>query len=275
LSDYPTTIDRPRIVEIREVRLEAPNVKTFTFYDEPCGKAEAGQFVMVWIPGVDEVPMSLSAMQSNGYSSITVDEVGEATRAIHRRKSGDFIGIRGPYGRGFEPIRGKALVVGGGTGIIPLTPLTEQLARLQAKITFLIGAKSKDELLFLNRIRTALSEVEARVITTTEDGSSGLRGLVTDQMGHILAKARFDFMYTCGPERMMHKAYLWAEKYHVPMQASLERFMRCAIGLCGSCVIGRFRVCKDGPVFSSEQLREVENEFGRFKRDCYGRKIEL
>jgi len=230
---------------------------------------------MVWIPGVDEIPLSLSTIRPNGGSSIIVAEVGEATRALHQRRARDALGIRGPYGNGFTLTTGNIMIIGGGTGLAPLMPLAEDLSRLNTKITFLLGAKTRDELLFLDRIETTLSKADARYIATTEDGSYGLKGLVTDPAEKILAKERFNMIYACGPEQMMHKMFLLAEQYHTPLQASLERIMHCAIGLCGACVIGKFRVCKDGPVFTDEQLIEVKSEFGRFKRDFNGRKIEL
>jgi dihydroorotate dehydrogenase electron transfer subunit len=81
-------------------------------------------------------------------------------------------------------------------------------------------------------------------------------------------------IYTCGPEPMMHKMFLLAEQHKVPLQASLERIMRCSIGLCGSCQIGKLRVCKDGPVLNSEQLRSIKEEFGKFRLDFTGKKIK-
>jgi len=272
---YPTAINRPRIVKIQEVKRESPTIRTFTFHDRLCGKAKPGQFVMVWIPGVDEVPMSLSTIRPNGLSSISVANVGEATKALHQRKPGDALGIRGPYGNGFTLTSGKVMIVGGGTGLAPLVPLAEKLVDLPTKISFLLGAKTRDELLFLDRIETTLSRADARVIATAEDGSYGLQGVVTDPAEQILAKERFDMIYACGPEQMMHKMFLTAERYNTPLQASLERLMHCAMGLCGSCVIGKFRVCRDGPVFPTEQLREVKSEFGRFKRSFDGRKTGL
>jgi len=271
----PTATNRLRIVKIQEVKKESPTVKTFTFHDKLCAKAEPGQFVMVWIPGVDEIPMSLSTISPRGLTSITVANVGEATKVLHQRNRGDILGIRGPYGNGFTLTSGNVMVVGGGTGLVPIMPLTEKIVRLATKITFLLGAKMKNELLFLDKIGQTLSKVNAEIIATTEDGSYGLEGVVTDQAEQKLARERFDMVYACGPEKMMHKMFLLAERYDTPFQASLERVMRCAIGLCGSCVIGKFRVCKDGPVLTSEQLRDVKDEFGRFKRDFQGRKTPI
>ncbi|MFQ5999353.1 MAG: dihydroorotate dehydrogenase electron transfer subunit [Candidatus Bathyarchaeia archaeon] len=275
MSPHLNAVNRLRIVKIQEVKGESPTVKTFTFQDKLCGNAEPGQFVMVWIPGVDEIPISLSTITLNGFTSITVAEVGEATKALHQRKRGDVLGIRGPYGNSFTLTGGNIMIVGGGNGLMPLIPLTEKLVKLATKITFLLGAKTKNELLFLDRIEQTLSKVNAEIVATTEDGSYGLKGVVTDQTEQKLTKEKFDMIYTCGPEQMMYKMFLLAERYNTPLQASLERIMRCAIGLCGSCVIGKLRVCKDGPVLTSEQLREVKDEFGKFKRDFQGRKITV
>ncbi len=274
-SVYLKAANRLRIVEIQEVNRESPDVKTFRFQDKLCGKAEPGQFVMVWIPGIDEVPMSLSTITPNGSTTITVAEVGEATKALHQKKQGDILGIRGPYGKGFTLSKGNTMIAGGGTGLVPLMPLTGELVKLSTKLTLLLGAKTKDKLLFLDRLDQMLSMVNAEIVATTEDGSYGLKGVVTDQAEQKLAKEKFDMIYACGPEQMIHKMFTLAEKYYTPLQISLERIVRCAMGLCGSCIIGRLKVCKDGPVLTSEQLRTVEDEFGKFKRDFQGRRISV
>jgi dihydroorotate dehydrogenase electron transfer subunit len=272
LSVYPTVSDKSRIVEILEVKAETPTIKTFRFHDEACGKASAGQFVMTWIPDVDEVPMSLSAIGIKGVSAITVRHVGEATEALHRLGRGDVFGIRGPYGRGFTETKGDALIVGGGMGMAPLMPLARRLTKAKAKLTCIIGAKTREELLFLDRLK-GLSGVE--VLAVTDDGSYGLKGLATDLVEKVLEERKFGVVYTCGPERMMFKVYRLAERHGLEVQTSLERIMRCSVGLCGSCVIGEFRVCRDGPVFTNKQLRQVEEEFGKTKHNHTGTKIKV
>jgi dihydroorotate dehydrogenase electron transfer subunit len=277
-SPVPSTFDsvnRMRIVEIMEAKRENGAVKTFTFVDKLCGKAEPGQFVMVWIPGVDEIPMSLSAINLEGLTSITVHEVGEASRALNQKEKGDQIGVRGQFGNGFVPAEGNVMMVGGGTGLAPLMPLAEKLVKVADKITLMSGVKCQDDLLFLDRIKNILSEVDSETVFTTEDGSYGIECVVTDQVEQKLKKENFDMIYTCGPEQMMYNMFLLAEQYNIPLQASLERIMRCAIGLCGSCQIGKLRVCKDGPVLNSEQLRSVKEEFGKFQLDFTGKRIKL
>jgi len=269
------SVNRMRIIEIVGSQKENPTVKTFTFVDKLCGKAEPGQFVMVWIPGVDEIPMSLSAISVEGRSSITVNGVGEASRALNQKEKGDQIGIRGPFGNGFVPAGGNVMVVGGGTGLAPLMPLTEKLVKVADKVTVMSGVKCQDNLVFLDRIDKILSEVDSETVFTTEDGSYGIECLVVDEAEKKLKKEKFDMVYTCGPEQMMYNMFLLAEQHNVPLQASLERIMRCAIGLCGSCQIGKLRVCKDGPVLNSEQLRSVKEEFGKFQLDFTGKRIKL
>jgi len=254
---------------------ENPNVKTFYFRDRLCLEAKPGQFLMVWIPGVDEIPLSVSGVYSNGLASVTVARVGEATEAMHRLKPNNLIGVRGPFGNSFKISKGKVLLVGGGTGMAPLAFLAEKLAENSCEITFIIGAKSAQELLFLERIKKTLSQLKSKIIVMTEDGSLGQKGVATDPLDNLLREESYDMIYACGPEPMIKKAFLAAEEANTPFQASLERIMRCGIGICGSCMLGKYRVCRDGPVFSSHQLREVIDEFANYKRDFDGRRIRI
>ncbi len=274
MSAYLTAANRLRIVKIEDIQQETPTVKSFTFKDDLCSKAKPGQFIMVWIPDVDEVPMSLSGISPHA-CSISVKKVGEATKTLHQRKIGDYIGIRGPFGNGFRIGKGKVMVVGGGTGTTALMPLVGSLVEENFKVTFLLGAKTKNELVSRDRIQALLPKVAGRIDVATEDGSCGSEGVITDLAEKYLNNEEFDMIYTCGPERMMYKMLLLSERFQTPLQASLERLMRCAIGICGTCVIGKFRVCRDGPVFTGEQLSKVKEEFGHFKRAFNGRKVKL
>jgi dihydroorotate dehydrogenase electron transfer subunit len=266
--------NRMRTVELLEVKIENCAVKTLAFNDKLCRKAEPGQFVMVWIPGVDEIPISLSGINSTGRTLITVHGVGDASNALNKKQKGEIIGVRGPFGKGFVLSKGNVMIVGGGTGIGPLMPLTEKLVKIANKVTVMSGVKSQENLLFLDRIDKICSCSNSETVYTTEDGSYELAGLITDQAKHKLMEEKFDMIYTCGPELMMYKLFILAELHNIPLQASLERIMRCSIGLCGSCQIGKLRVCKDGPVLNSEQLRSVKEEFGKLRLDETGKKIK-
>jgi dihydroorotate dehydrogenase electron transfer subunit len=233
---------------------------------------------MVWIPGVDEIPMSLSTLNpEERRAAVAVERVGKATETLHNMKAGEAIGVRGPFGNNYTVSRARRIIiVGGGTGLASLAPLSERLVRETADVTFLMGATTRSDLLFHERIESLLSRAKGRLIVTTEDGSFGQRGLVTTSAEKLFKQGeKFNMIYTCGPERMMQKMFLLAERFNMPFEASLERFMRCAIGLCGTCVIGKYRVCQNGPVFSGQQLREVSDEFGRWRRGFDGTRIKI
>jgi len=273
LSVYHIAANQLRTTHILNVKTESPTVKTFTFKDKQCAKAKPGQFLMLWIPGVDEIPLSILDTRENGTVAVAVKKVGEATQALHKKKVGDIVGIRGPFGNNFAVRKGKMLMVGGGTGIAPLLLLAKKSKFKAPKPVFVIGAKTREELLFISELEEICGK--CNVVATTEDGSYGVKCLATEPLEELLVKGKFDIVYTCGPEQMMQKVFDLAEKHGVASEASLERLMRCAIGLCGSCVIGKYRVCRDGPVFTAEQLSEVKSEFGISKRDFDGKKIPL
>jgi dihydroorotate dehydrogenase electron transfer subunit len=151
--------------------------------------------------------------------------------------------------------------------------LAKKYAEKGNKLVFVMGAKTREELLFVDELEKLCGK--GKLIATTEDGSYGMKCLATTPLEKLLTSERFDAIYTCGPERMMLQVLNLAEKYGIALEASLERLMRCAIGLCGSCVIGRYRVCLDGPVFTASQLKEVRREFGVSKRDFNGSTIPL
>lgn len=270
MSASLTEANTLRITRISSVRVESPTVKTFTFEDKSCAKAKPGQFLMLWIPRVDEIPLSIMNVEGKQIS-VAVKAVGEATRALHGMNGGDKVGVRGPFGSFFTEKSGRVLLVGGGTGVAPLLFLTKRLATKTKHLTFVMGAKTKSELLFLSQL-TALCTAQG-TIAATEDGSYGLRCLATEPVERLLKKEKFDMLYACGPEPMIRQVFLLAEKHELPMEASLERLMRCGIGLCGSCVIGKYRVCRDGPVFNSAKLREVKEELGVSKLDFCGNRI--
>jgi len=274
LSGWHIDVNQIRAVKIQSVKPESQGVKTFFLEDELCSSARPGQFVMVWIPGVDEIPLSLSSVRGK-ISSITVREVGEATHALNNMRKDEVIGVRGPFGTHFTIACKEALVVGGGIGTAPLMMLTTTLLDAKVKTTLVEGAKTRSELLFLDQLRDLAAKTRAEVVFTTDDGSYGIRGLATDAVEKILSSRKFDTVYACGNEAMIRKVFLMAKEHDTPLQASLERIMLCAMGICGSCVIGKYRVCKDGPVFDQTQLEEVEEELGRFKRDFKGKRVPI
>jgi len=245
---------------------ETPSIKTVRFNERLA--ATPGQFVMVWVPGVDEFPMSVSYTEDG--LGVTYQILGDGTKALASKVKGDRVGIRGPYGKGFA-IHGKQLlVVAGGAGMAPLAPFVEQSVAHGASVDLVLGARTSTDLLFESRATKA----GARVRISTDDGSKGFKGLATELTESVLAKNRFDFIYACGPERMLVGVLKMAESRKLPMQASLERMMRCGIGICDSCAIDGKHVCRDGPVFSERELRTLD-ELGKTKLDMCGRKVPV
>jgi dihydroorotate dehydrogenase electron transfer subunit len=232
-----------------------------------------GQFLMLWVPGVDEIPLSILGADDDGTVAVAVKKVGDATRALHGMKVGQLLGVRGPFGNWFSMRRGRSLMVGGGTGVVPLLFLTRRLLSQGADVTFVIGAKTKEELILISELEGLCST--GRLVATTEDGSRGLRCLATEPLERMLAERKPDVMYTCGPEQMVRRVFDLGEEKGVEVEASLERLMRCAVGLCGSCIIGKYRVCRDGPVFNTEMLREVRSELGFSRRGFDGSTVPI
>jgi dihydroorotate dehydrogenase electron transfer subunit len=265
------TLNRPRVVPILEVMDEASSMRSLSFIDKLTASALPGQFGMVWAPGVDEVPMSLMPRGKDNIVTITVKERGSGTSALLRKRPGELIGIRGPYGTGFTCAGvKKVLMIGGGTGAIPLLALLRRLASGDVECSFVLGARAGRELLFKGEIERLSNGTGGMFSITTDDGSIGTKGLATDEAGRVLHAMSFDRVYTCGPEAMMKKVVDLALEGQIPAEAGLERIFKCGSGICGSCCIGPYLACKDGPVFSSETLRGLP-EFGRLTRDASGR----
>lgn len=261
-----------RAIELVRVIREGPDIFSLWFRDIETRSGIPGQYLMVWNPGVDEVPMSISTIVEDGLSSFTVRIVGEATRALCSLQPGDKIGLRGPFGNGYRVEGDNVLLVGGGTGVASLYPLAKSLRDKEVDVTLINGARSADRLLFERRLNTLLGD---RQLIATDDGSMGFRGYASVYASQVMEEEDFDRVYTCGPELMMAIVYDEADKRGIPVQAGLERYIKCAVGLCGSCAIGSYRVCKDGPIFDSEMLAKVGEEFGKMRMDASGRRIRV
>lgn len=249
----------PFAVTITQVKKETPTIRTFTF--TPGMMFDPGQFVMVWVPGVDEIPMALSSDQS-----ITVQNAGDATGSMFSLQPGDRLGIRGPFGNGYSTGE-RILAIAGGVGAAPLLPL----ARADRVMTFLLGAKTESELLFVD----LLDECTDLQIAT-DDGSLGVKGFVTLLLDDLNLGA-YDRICVCGPEVMMRSvlAKVTGAGFERKTEFSLHRYMKCGVGVCGSCCIdpAGFRVCRDGPVVPGNLLKNTE--FGHYLRDASGRKKAL
>lgn len=224
-----------------------------------------GQFIMVWIPGMDEKPYTISFHSDNRFG-ITIEAKGLFSQRAVTLKTGDLVGIRGPFGNGFDiKSNDRVAVVAGGCGMAPLATLVEKLPE---NTCFIHGAKSREYLLYPDRFGIDR-------LFCTDDGSFGHKGFVTDLLEQEIGSGRqFDRVYTCGPEIMMYHIFKICETHHIPCQVSLERYMRCGLGICGACVCGNQVVCKDGPVFDSEALRDMK-DFNKKALLKSGKEVDL
>ncbi len=248
---------RPANAVIQEVRSEAQLVRTFRL-DLQMDPAP-GQYAMVWIRGVDEVPMSFS-----GKDTITVQAVGEATRALFGLGAGSSLGLRGPLGNGFVLRGDRILLIGGGVGTAPLAFLGEQAREAGIEVASLIGFRSSEESIFKSRF-----ERLGNTIITTDDGSLGIHGRVAAGLKELNLKD-YSQIYLCGPEMMMWDIISRTKEHANKIQACINRYFKCAVGVCGSCCLDPegLRICVEGPVVMADRL--LESEFGRYRRGASG-----
>lgn len=228
--------------------IEADNYRTKTLVCDGAIAAAPGQFVMAWLPRFDEKPFSLVSADP---ITLMITDVGPFSGLVHHLQVGDRLWLRGPFGRGFriDPTRQRPALVGGGYGVAPLLWLAQSLPGLA--ITAIIGARTAADLLYVDRFQ-ALAERLPRLqlLTTTEDGSHGEPGRVTDALAPLLAAGEIDTIYACGPHGMLAALQDLAAAHHLPCQLSWEAYMRCAIGICGACEHDGYLLCLDGPVLS-------------------------
>lgn len=253
-----------QIVPLTDVVTEVHHTKTYRFRADLDTKP--GQFVMMWIPRHDELPMAVSYLGDP--KGVTVRDYGDATHELAiKAKSGMLVGVRGPYGNAFAIEGKRALAVAGGVGIASVIAAIEAFPASGKEVVTAFGARSKDEFTFLDRVRRA-----GPVHLATDDGTAGHHGFVTEVAKKLMDVEKFDMVLTCGPEIMMKIVVDAATARGVPAQASLERYMKCGIGICDACAIDDRLVCYDGPIFWGHDLVKSE-EFGHWRRDITGRRV--
>ena len=257
----------PKTYPIAEIKQETEHVKTFTF---PVSfGAKPGQFLMAWLPGVDEIPMSI-AMDDGKETRITFFDVGDTTKALFRLSSGDLVGLRGPFGTHYawKP-RQHLILVAGGYGAAPMYFVAKEAIKDDCTIDFIVGARSQAHLLYLEEIRS-LKNTTLHV--ATDDGSLGHKGYNTEVLEKLLPQHDTS-VFACGPEMMLKRISTICAEKKVSCAMSLERYMKCGYGLCGNCVMDPLgiRLCVDGPVVKNEVCVQL-TEFGSYHRDALGKK---
>ena len=269
----PLVPESAKVVEIKE---EAYAIATYAlvFEDEATRNRfqfQPGQFNALYLAGIGEVPISISTShhepQKLGH---TIRYAGNVTRAISRLRVGDLVGLRGPYGNAWPlgRIHGDDLViVTGGIGLAPLRPVIYAVIHDPArfgKVYLLYGARTPADMLYLDEMEAWRSH-DIQIYTTVDRADpswKGQVGVVPMLFYQIRLDPRRTTVLTCGPEIMMRFVVYEALARRISKDRifiSMERNMKCSVGLCGHCQFGPFFVCKEGPVFSYAQ---VEPFFG-------------
>ncbi len=267
----------PVLRQVLRRRRETQDTVTLTVDPGDEGFAFApGQFNMLAVPGVGEVPISISGNPEDPRRLVhTVRAVGPVTRALARLRPGETLGVRGPFGTPWpvaEQTGRDLLIVAGGLGLAPLRPALYQiLARRRefGAVEVIYGSRSPQDLLYRGELSRWRGRFDLRVRVTVDAAGPDWRGPV-GVVTTLIPQARFDPPYTsalvCGPGVMMRFTVAELLARGVPGErifVSLERNMQCGLGLCGHCQLGPVFVCKDGPVFSYArvkkwlQLREI------------------
>ena len=267
----------PRPYSVAQVAKE--NADTFTLMLQPSDGAAAdsfapGQFSMLWIFGVGELPISISGNPVDRDRLVyTVRSVGQATSSLVSRGVGDAVGVRGPFGRGWPAQQAEGrdvVVVAGGIGLAPLRPLIYEVLHHRDKygrLVLLYGARSPRDVLFRKELAGWARQHDTQVLVTVDYGGLSWRGhvgVVTTLFKHARLEPARSVAFACGPEIMMRflardlgtRGFARENVY-----LSMERNMKCAVGFCGHCQYGPHFICKDGPVFSYERMRSLLEKY--------------
>lgn len=233
-------------------------------------KASPGQYVMAWRPGVGEIPLSIALLDGNNVT-LVIEDVGDTSRGMNKLVVGDKMYLRGPYGRPFSLDRGeKYLLVAGGVGAAPLLFATYKLFMRGVAVDYVGGGRSSRFVLF----KEELKKIVRNLFITTDDGTEGRKCSASELARELIGDEKYDVVLTCGPELMMYDVVKACVNREIYCEASVVRIIRCAHGICGSCVVEPgLLVCKDGPIFEGRTL--INSEFGKFCRDEYGNKVAI
>ncbi|MBA7478685.1 Dihydroorotate dehydrogenase B (NAD(+)), electron transfer subunit [subsurface metagenome] len=234
------------------------------FCEEIAGEVVPGQFVQVRAGSGTEPflrrPFSVSGADRNsGRIKLLVEVVGRGTALLCSKKAGESLSVIGSLGKGFDMElggKGPCILVAGGSGAAPLLFLAEELMKSGKRaVTFMMGAQTAGDL----KVAGSLTERGITVIKSTDDGSVGYHGMVSELLSDNITGIKPEVIYTCGPRAMMKEVARIAEKSSVPCQVSLEERMACGTGVCLGCAVnlidGRMvRSCVDGPVFNASEV---------------------
>lgn len=265
-------IYRPIEGVIEEIIVESPTIKTFVIRPKEDFSFKTGQFIELTLPGLGEAPFTPSSDPNiKDKIDLTIMKAGHITSLLHAASKNIPVGIRGPYGKGYplESFHGKdILIVGGGVGLAPLRSflfsLFAEIDRYN-KVVLRYGSRSPEDLIFKEAIPQWAKMKKVDLVTSVDVGSAGWKGnvgLVTTILKDLPVDLKKAVAIVCGPPIMMKFVTLKLLDLGFKPQdvyLSMEKNMSCGLGKCGHCRIGKYYICKDGPVFTYEQLKDIHD----------------
>lgn len=278
MTSNPPNVYLPDMATIQEVIQESPTIKTFrvTLNNEARMREfafEPGQVGQVSVIGVGESTFVINSPPTRkDYLQFSVMKVGELTAHLHKMKAGDQIGVRAPLGNAFpyESMKGKDIVfIGGGIGMAPLRTLMLYMLDNRAdygNITLLYGARSPSDMAFSYEVKEWLERKDMQTVLTVDNGTPDWPhkvGLIPNILKEINPSPENAVAVTCGPPIMIKFTVQALQELGFSddqVVTTLEKRMKCGVGICGRCNIGSSYVCKDGPVYTLAQLKQLPNE---------------
>jgi NAD(P)H-flavin reductase len=276
MLEKPDTIENPVLPALYRVqKLQQDTYDTFTLELRSANGVngfsyDAGQFNMLYVFGVGEVPISISGDPATPQTLVhTTRAVGAVTKAMRKLKSGTMLGVRGPFGTHWpvaEASGSDVVLVAGGIGLAPLRPALYQLLSQRekfGKVVLLYGTRTPADILYRHELEKWRARLDLEVYVTVDRATGAWRGNV-GVVTTLIPKAPFDprnaVAMICGPEVMMRFTVMELQKRGISTEnifLSLERNMKCGIGLCGHCQFGPHFLCKDGPVFRYDRIKDL------------------
>ncbi len=265
-------IYKPIEAIIEDIIVESPTIKTFILRPRELFEFKTGQFIELTLPGIGEAPFTPSSdPNTKDKIDVTIMNVGRVTSLLHNITKNLSLGVRGPYGKGYplDKFEGKdILVVGGGVGLAPLRSLLfslfSQIDRYN-KVVLRYGARTPTDIIYKDSIPEWAKKKKVDILTTVDVGDHGWKGrvgLVTTILKDLPIDFKRAVSVVCGPPIMMKFATLKLLDLgfkHQDIYLSMEKNMSCGLGKCGHCRIGRYYTCKDGPVFTYEELKDMHD----------------
>jgi len=259
--------------EIIDIIDESQTIKSFVVEPEKEFKFETGQFVELTLPGVGEAPFTPSSSPATTEKmEITIMKAGRVTALLHECKKGQKVGIRGPYGNGY-PVKDylgrQVYIIGGGVGLAPIRSLFLTLVdRIEdfKSVVCRFGARTPDDFIYKNTLFDSWQKIKGVDMKLTVDEADGRWkdnvGVVTAILARDDVDIKKGVAVVCGPPIMMKFTTMKLLEFGFgadQIYLSMEKNMSCGVGKCGHCMIGKYYVCKDGPVFTYDQVKDYPN----------------